>query len=242
MTGDVVEQRADRPHDGPAEAGQRIGRPTAPASACPSPPARSGAGASTMSSITRSLWGESSSKNPWWAPTTSSRGYQRRKPGRGLAGDRRLGAEQVDRLSGQLAQRGQAPDPVGAGHPVGHVEVQGAGGEPDAVAVAVDEVGAAQRVAQAGGHARPVDDVGVDVHHPPGAPLAGPAGDRGAAAPRAGRGRSGCRRSTKTGRGRAASGGIARWRAAPRGMQARTLWRASYALDQENVILHGCGS
>ena len=89
------------------------------------------------------------------------------QPGRGLAGDRRLGAEQVDRLPGQLAQGGQAPDPVGPGHPVRNRHVEHAGGQPHAVAVAVDEVGAPQRIAQPRSQARLVDHVGVDVHHAP---------------------------------------------------------------------------
>ncbi len=109
----------------------------------------------------------------------------------------------------QLAQRRQTPDPVRAGHPVGHLEVQGASGEPHPVAVAVDEVGAAQRIGEAGGHVGLVDDVGVDVHDPPRAPLRWPSCET-VCRRSGGSARSiGMSKIDEDGRGRAASGGIA---------------------------------
>ena len=104
-----------------------------------------------MSSITRWLWSEPSSKYPWWAPTMSSFGVPAREPIGGFAGHRRLGAEQVDPLARQLAQSGQAPDPVRTGHPVRDIKVQRARRQSHAITVAVDEIGPPQRVAQARG-------------------------------------------------------------------------------------------
>ena len=49
-----------------------------------------------------------------------------------------------------LAQGGDAPDPVGAGHAVRHGQPDQPRGQPHAVAVAVDEVGVAQRAPQLG--------------------------------------------------------------------------------------------
>ena len=48
------------------------------------------------------------------------------------------------RLPVALAQRGQAPDPVGAGHPVGDLDAERLGRQAHAVPVAVDEVGASR--------------------------------------------------------------------------------------------------
>src|SRR5206468_6454366 len=80
---------------------------------------------------------------------------------RGLGGDAGVAAAQVDRMAAGLAERGESPDPVGAGHPVGRLHLEGLGGETDAVAVAVDEVGPLEREAEAERFARPVEDVGV---------------------------------------------------------------------------------
>ena len=83
----------------------------------------------------------------------------------GLRGDARVAAEQVHRAVLRLAQRGEVPDPVGAGHPVRDLGAQRLRGQAHPVAVAVDEVGALERLAQRGILARLVEDVRVDVHH-----------------------------------------------------------------------------
>ena len=83
----------------------------------------------------------------------------------GLRGDAGIAAEQVQRAVLLLAERREVPDPVGAGHPVRDLGAQGLGCEPHAVAVAVDEVGALERLEQRRVLARLVEHVRVDVHH-----------------------------------------------------------------------------
>ena len=76
-------------------------------------------------------------------------------------------AEQVERAPLGLAQRGDSPDPVGAGHAVRNREPDRLGREPHPVAVAVDEVGSLERAAQGVVGERLVEDVRVDVGHAP---------------------------------------------------------------------------
>jgi rhamnosyltransferase len=78
----------------------------------------------------------------------------------------------------ELAERGQAPDPIRPRHPVRNRHVQNASGESDAVAVAIDEVGSPEGVSESRGHPRLVDDMGIDVHHPPRVVRGRPARDR----------------------------------------------------------------
>ncbi len=82
----------------------------------------------------------------------------------GPVGDAGLAADPVQAVPpGQ--QRGQVPDPVGAGHALGQLQAQQPAAEPDAVPVDVADVGAVQEGPQVGEPPGLVGDVDVEIGH-----------------------------------------------------------------------------
>ena len=106
-----------------------------------------------------------------------SEGYQRFSSAAASAEAPGVRAEQVERAAGGLAERGHSPDPVRAGHAVGHGQPDRLGRQPDAVAVAVDEVGREQRLADLRDVERLVDHVRVHVGDALALPALGPGDD-----------------------------------------------------------------
>ena len=123
MAGDIVEQGADRPHDGSPELGsvsvdpQLLLRRAHPDQHDVGPV---GVDLLDHPLVVRRVEIEVAVVGPYHVQSRMPTS----EPLRRLTCDRRLRAQQVDRVPRQLAERGEPPDPVSSRHPVRNGKIQ----------------------------------------------------------------------------------------------------------------------